>query len=182
MAIVAVTLAMSPHDYVAAGHCWLNVHTDTIWAFVGPVLFVLTVSREAWGEAGRVTLGKGEALSPADARSPGQHLHPGPRGHGHCGQCPPPCPHAKPTALPAGAGQDPDMVRPGSGGSGWEAHQMGAYGSPWQQDVDLRPCAFTDAKLSLSISVHMRPCSCVHAHSCVWTWVSMCPRVSPAGW
>ncbi|KAF3821094.1 hypothetical protein GH733_011247 [Mirounga leonina] len=41
VAIVAITLAMSPHDYVAAGHCWLNVHTDTICAFVGPVLFVL---------------------------------------------------------------------------------------------------------------------------------------------
>ncbi|XP_058379994.1 LOW QUALITY PROTEIN: adhesion G-protein coupled receptor D2 [Diceros bicornis minor] len=44
VAIVAVTLAMSPHDYVAPGHCWLNVHTDTIWAFVGPVLFVLTAN------------------------------------------------------------------------------------------------------------------------------------------
>ncbi|KAM5298521.1 LOW QUALITY PROTEIN: adhesion G protein-coupled receptor D2 [Ctenodactylus gundi] len=39
--IVAVTLASGPSDYVAPGHCWLNVHTDTIWAFVGPVLFVL---------------------------------------------------------------------------------------------------------------------------------------------
>ncbi|CAK7290668.1 Adhesion G-protein coupled receptor D2 [Vulpes lagopus] len=64
-AIVATTLAVSPHDYVATGHCWLNVHTDTIWAFVGPVLFVLT--------------------------------------------CPPACPHAEPTALSAGADQDPDM-------------------------------------------------------------------------
>nr|XP_044634741.1 adhesion G-protein coupled receptor D2 [Equus asinus] len=44
VAIVAITLAMSPHDYVAPGHCWLNVHTDTIWAFVGPVLFVLTAN------------------------------------------------------------------------------------------------------------------------------------------
>ncbi|PNJ19573.1 ADGRD2 isoform 3, partial [Pongo abelii] len=42
--IVAVTLAMLPHDYVAAGHCWLNVHTYAIWAFVGPVLFVLTAN------------------------------------------------------------------------------------------------------------------------------------------
>lgn len=116
---------------------------------------------------GRVTLGKGEALSPADTRSPGQHLHPGPRGHGHCGQCPPPCPRAEPTALAAGAGQDPDMVRPGSGGSGWEAHQMGTCVSPWQQAVDLRPCVFMGAKLSLSISVHTRPCSCVRTRSCV---------------
>nr|CAI9706854.1 unnamed protein product [Rangifer tarandus platyrhynchus] len=44
VAIVAITLAMSPHDYVATGHCWLNVHTDAIWAFVGPVLFVLTAN------------------------------------------------------------------------------------------------------------------------------------------
>ncbi|KAF7486489.1 hypothetical protein GHT09_001499 [Marmota monax] len=39
--IVAITMAKSPHDYVAAGHCWLDVHTDTIWAFAGPVLLVL---------------------------------------------------------------------------------------------------------------------------------------------
>ncbi|XP_048668757.1 adhesion G-protein coupled receptor D2 [Marmota marmota marmota] len=39
--IVAITMATSPHDYVAAGHCWLDVHTDTIWAFAGPVLLVL---------------------------------------------------------------------------------------------------------------------------------------------
>ncbi|XP_021566604.1 adhesion G-protein coupled receptor D2 [Carlito syrichta] len=44
MVIVAITLATSPRDYVATGHCWLNVHTDTIWAFVGPVLFVLTAN------------------------------------------------------------------------------------------------------------------------------------------
>ncbi|XP_074219281.1 adhesion G protein-coupled receptor D2 [Camelus bactrianus] len=44
VAIVAITLAMCPHDYVATGHCWLNVRTDTIWAFVGPVLFVLTAN------------------------------------------------------------------------------------------------------------------------------------------
>ncbi|XP_010842420.1 PREDICTED: probable G-protein coupled receptor 144 [Bison bison bison] len=43
VAIVAITLAMSPRDYVATGHCWLN-HTDAIWAFVGPVLFVLTAN------------------------------------------------------------------------------------------------------------------------------------------
>lgn len=59
VAIVAITVAMSPDDYVATGHCWLNVHTDTIWAFVGPVLFVLTVSREAWGPGGEGRTGKG---------------------------------------------------------------------------------------------------------------------------
>uniref|UniRef100_A0A8C6EB01 Adhesion G protein-coupled receptor D2 n=1 Tax=Moschus moschiferus TaxID=68415 RepID=A0A8C6EB01_MOSMO len=44
VAIVGITLAVSPHDYVATGHCWLNVHTGAIWAFVGPVLFVLTAN------------------------------------------------------------------------------------------------------------------------------------------
>ncbi|KAM8804006.1 LOW QUALITY PROTEIN: adhesion G protein-coupled receptor D2 [Rhynchonycteris naso] len=30
--------------YVATGHCWLNVHADTIWAVVGPVFFMLTAN------------------------------------------------------------------------------------------------------------------------------------------
>lgn len=62
VATVAITLAVSPHDYVATGHCWLNVHTDTIWAFVGPVLFVLTVSGRPGGPGGedrRVRVGEG---------------------------------------------------------------------------------------------------------------------------
>ncbi|XP_028571058.2 adhesion G protein-coupled receptor D2 isoform X3 [Podarcis muralis] len=42
--IVGVTLATSFNKYVAENHCWLNVQTDIIWAFVGPVLFVLTVN------------------------------------------------------------------------------------------------------------------------------------------
>uniref|UniRef100_K7FDM2 Adhesion G protein-coupled receptor D2 n=1 Tax=Pelodiscus sinensis TaxID=13735 RepID=K7FDM2_PELSI len=42
--IVGVTLATSFNEYVAEEHCWLNVQTDIIWAFVGPVLFVLTVN------------------------------------------------------------------------------------------------------------------------------------------
>ncbi|KAG8141794.1 hypothetical protein E2320_006472 [Naja naja] len=44
--IVGVTLATSFNKYVADNHCWLNVQTEVIWAFVGPVLFVLT--REGW--------------------------------------------------------------------------------------------------------------------------------------
>ncbi|CAH2330205.1 probable G- coupled receptor 144, partial, partial [Pelobates cultripes] len=40
--IVSVTLATSFNKYVADTHCWLNVQTDIIWAFVGPVLFILT--------------------------------------------------------------------------------------------------------------------------------------------
>ncbi|XP_063792934.1 adhesion G-protein coupled receptor D2 isoform X2 [Pseudophryne corroboree] len=42
--VVSVTLATSFNNYVADGHCWLNVQTDIIWAFVGPVLFILTVN------------------------------------------------------------------------------------------------------------------------------------------
>ncbi|KAJ6652855.1 hypothetical protein lerEdw1_010573 [Lerista edwardsae] len=42
--IVGVTLATSFDRYVAEGHCWLNVETDVIWAFVGPVLLVLVVN------------------------------------------------------------------------------------------------------------------------------------------
>lgn len=63
-AIVAITLVVHRHDYVASGHCWLNVHTDAIWAFVGPVLFVLTVSWEVWVPQGRDMLGRGASSCP----------------------------------------------------------------------------------------------------------------------
>lgn len=63
-AIVVITLALHPQDYVASGHCWLNVHTDAIWAFVGPVLFVLTVSWEMWVPQGRDMLGRGDSSCP----------------------------------------------------------------------------------------------------------------------
>ncbi|NXD24497.1 AGRD2 protein, partial [Spelaeornis formosus] len=42
--IVGVTLASSFNKYVAVNHCWLNVQTNAIWAFVGPVLFILAVN------------------------------------------------------------------------------------------------------------------------------------------
>ncbi|KAJ0067841.1 hypothetical protein NL108_011077, partial [Boleophthalmus pectinirostris] len=42
--IVGVTLAVSVDEYKAEEHCWLNVKNDTIWAFVGPVVFVLAVN------------------------------------------------------------------------------------------------------------------------------------------
>ncbi|NWX45176.1 AGRD2 protein, partial [Steatornis caripensis] len=42
--IVAVTLATSFNKYVADNRCWLNVQTNVIWAFVGPVLFILAVN------------------------------------------------------------------------------------------------------------------------------------------
>ncbi|XP_034025614.1 adhesion G-protein coupled receptor D2 [Thalassophryne amazonica] len=42
--IVGVTLAVSGHEYKVDTHCWLSVRTHTIWAFVGPVMFILTVN------------------------------------------------------------------------------------------------------------------------------------------
>ncbi|NXF70812.1 AGRD2 protein, partial [Sclerurus mexicanus] len=42
--IVGVTLATSFDKYVADNHCWLNAQTNVIWAFVGPVLFILAVN------------------------------------------------------------------------------------------------------------------------------------------
>uniref|UniRef100_A0A8C8A5N2 Adhesion G protein-coupled receptor D2 n=1 Tax=Otus sunia TaxID=257818 RepID=A0A8C8A5N2_9STRI len=42
--IVGVTLVTSFNKYVADNHCWLNVQTNVIWAFVGPVLFILAVN------------------------------------------------------------------------------------------------------------------------------------------
>ncbi|NXJ02730.1 AGRD2 protein, partial [Psophia crepitans] len=42
--IVGVTLATSFNKYVADNRCWLNVQTNVIWAFVGPVLFILAVN------------------------------------------------------------------------------------------------------------------------------------------
>ncbi|NWI06400.1 AGRD2 protein, partial [Tichodroma muraria] len=42
--IVGVTLATSFNKYVAANRCWLSVQTNVIWAFVGPVLFILAVN------------------------------------------------------------------------------------------------------------------------------------------
>ncbi|NXE92019.1 AGRD2 protein, partial [Menura novaehollandiae] len=42
--IVGVTLVTSFNKYVAAKHCWLNAQTNVIWAFVGPVLFILAVN------------------------------------------------------------------------------------------------------------------------------------------
>ncbi|XP_015222520.2 adhesion G-protein coupled receptor D2 isoform X1 [Lepisosteus oculatus] len=42
--IVGITLATSFNKYVADNYCWLNAQTDVIWAFVGPVIFVLSVN------------------------------------------------------------------------------------------------------------------------------------------
>ncbi|KAI5622130.1 adhesion G-protein coupled receptor D2 isoform X2, partial [Silurus asotus] len=42
--IVSVTLTVSLKKYKAEQHCWLNTESDIIWAFAGPVLFVLMVN------------------------------------------------------------------------------------------------------------------------------------------
>ncbi|XP_072343897.1 adhesion G protein-coupled receptor D2-like [Scyliorhinus torazame] len=42
--IVAITLATAGDKYIADNHCWLNVQSEIIWAFVGPVLFTLTIN------------------------------------------------------------------------------------------------------------------------------------------
>ncbi|KAL4622638.1 adhesion G-protein coupled receptor D2 [Arapaima gigas] len=42
--IVGLTLAVSYDKYKADDHCWLNVQTNVIWAFVGPVLVILAVN------------------------------------------------------------------------------------------------------------------------------------------
>ncbi|XP_030622035.1 LOW QUALITY PROTEIN: adhesion G-protein coupled receptor D2 [Chanos chanos] len=42
--IVSVTMAISLDKYKADSRCWLNIESNVIWAFVGPVLFVLAVN------------------------------------------------------------------------------------------------------------------------------------------
>ncbi|XP_043842375.1 adhesion G-protein coupled receptor D2 [Dromiciops gliroides] len=42
--IVGITLASSFDGYMADHHCWLSLRKGVIWAFAGPVLFVLTVN------------------------------------------------------------------------------------------------------------------------------------------
>ncbi|XP_060697023.1 adhesion G-protein coupled receptor D2-like [Hemiscyllium ocellatum] len=42
--IVAITLATTGDKYIADNHCWLNIQSEIIWAFVGPVLFTLTIN------------------------------------------------------------------------------------------------------------------------------------------
>ncbi|XP_056628831.1 adhesion G-protein coupled receptor D2 [Triplophysa dalaica] len=42
--IVVVTLAVTLDHYKAEEYCWLNVKSAVIWAFAGPVLFVVSVN------------------------------------------------------------------------------------------------------------------------------------------
>ncbi|XP_076005472.1 adhesion G protein-coupled receptor D2 [Genypterus blacodes] len=69
--IVGVTLSVSLHEYKADDHCWLNVKTDTIWAFVGPVIFVLAVNAVVLCRVVMVTVSsarrRAKMLSPSSA-------------------------------------------------------------------------------------------------------------------
>ncbi|XP_028269689.1 adhesion G-protein coupled receptor D2 [Parambassis ranga] len=69
--IVGVTLALSVDKYKADDHCWLNVKTDTIWAFVGPVIFVLAVNAVVLCRVVMVTVSsarrRAKMLSPSSA-------------------------------------------------------------------------------------------------------------------
>ncbi|XP_026199610.1 adhesion G-protein coupled receptor D2 [Anabas testudineus] len=69
--IVGVTLAISVEKYRADDHCWLNVTTDTIWAFVGPVIFVLAVNAVVLSRVVMVTVSsahrRAKMLSPSSA-------------------------------------------------------------------------------------------------------------------
>ncbi|XP_047448338.1 adhesion G-protein coupled receptor D2 [Mugil cephalus] len=69
--IVGVTLAISADKYKADDHCWLSVKTDTIWAFVGPVVFVLAVNAVVLCRVVMVTVSsarrRSKMLSPSSA-------------------------------------------------------------------------------------------------------------------
>uniref|UniRef100_A0A8D0AGP8 Adhesion G protein-coupled receptor D2 n=1 Tax=Sander lucioperca TaxID=283035 RepID=A0A8D0AGP8_SANLU len=69
--IVGVTLAVSVDEYKSDDHCWLNVKTDTIWAFVGPVIFVLAVNAVVLFRVVMVTVSsarrRAKMLSPSSA-------------------------------------------------------------------------------------------------------------------
>ncbi|XP_072243314.1 adhesion G protein-coupled receptor D2 [Leuresthes tenuis] len=69
--IVGVTLVISVDKYKADDHCWLSVKTDTIWAFVGPVIFVLAVNAVVLCRVVMVTVSsahrRAKMLSPSSA-------------------------------------------------------------------------------------------------------------------
>ncbi|XP_062418294.1 adhesion G-protein coupled receptor D2 isoform X4 [Pungitius pungitius] len=69
--IVGITLTVSVDEYKADDHCWLNVKTDTIWAFVGPVVFVLAVNTVVLCRVVMVTVSsarrRAKMLSPSSA-------------------------------------------------------------------------------------------------------------------
>ncbi|KAI4900826.1 hypothetical protein NFI96_024928, partial [Prochilodus magdalenae] len=72
--IVAVTLTVSLNKYKAEQHCWLNTESDIIWAFVGPVLFVLAVNTVVLCRVVVVTVSsarrRAKMLAPSSASKP----------------------------------------------------------------------------------------------------------------
>ncbi|KAL7827305.1 hypothetical protein SRHO_G00330230 [Serrasalmus rhombeus] len=72
--IVAVTLMVSLNKYKAEQHCWLNTESDIIWAFVGPVLFVLAVNTVVLCRVVVVTVSsarrRAKMLAPSSASKP----------------------------------------------------------------------------------------------------------------
>ncbi|XP_061586183.1 adhesion G-protein coupled receptor D2 [Cololabis saira] len=69
--VVGVTLLVSMDKYKSDVHCWLSVKTDTIWAFVGPVIFVLVVNAVVMCRVVMVTVSsaqrRAKMLSPSSA-------------------------------------------------------------------------------------------------------------------
>ncbi|XP_017288463.1 adhesion G-protein coupled receptor D2 isoform X1 [Kryptolebias marmoratus] len=69
--IVGLTLAISGNKYKSEAHCWLSVKTDTIWAFVGPVIFILAVNTVVLCRVVMVTVSsahrRAKMLSPSSA-------------------------------------------------------------------------------------------------------------------
>ncbi|XP_063049872.1 adhesion G-protein coupled receptor D2 [Engraulis encrasicolus] len=74
IAIVTVTLMVSLNKYKAETHCWLNIESNVIWAFVGPVLFVLAVNTVVLCRVVMVTVSsarrRAKMLSPSCASKP----------------------------------------------------------------------------------------------------------------
>ncbi|KAL2092421.1 hypothetical protein ACEWY4_012219 [Coilia grayii] len=72
--IVTVTLTVSLNKYKAETHCWLNIESNIIWAFVGPVLFVLAVNTVVLCRVVMVTVSsarrRAKMLSPSCASKP----------------------------------------------------------------------------------------------------------------
>ncbi|KAM6930225.1 adhesion G protein-coupled receptor D2 [Xenentodon cancila] len=69
--VVGVTLVVSMDKYKSDVHCWLSVKSDTIWAFVGPVIFVLVVNAVVMCRVVMVTVSsahrRAKMLSPSSA-------------------------------------------------------------------------------------------------------------------
>ncbi|XP_066569003.1 adhesion G-protein coupled receptor D2 isoform X2 [Amia ocellicauda] len=73
--IVSITLATSFNKYVADNYCWLNTQNDIIWAFVGPVVFVLAVNTVVLFRVVTVTVASARRRSKMLTPSSASKLH-----------------------------------------------------------------------------------------------------------